>query len=228
MEFCLKFNRNKFGKNYSSSKFFIHIRGGASIKYKFNRYGLFDKNITNDIDLIIIPFENNPDIRIKLLEKFNVALKKEFPKYMWRYTIENLKIKFYINDIKIFDIVFYDNINPWYKNYEQTEIHTTVIRKLNNFILLDEYFNSLKKLFELELDNQETLEKVTFTSLEYEYQALKLLIDISNKKYIENVKQLKYNNASEIEIYNIKAKIKNKIYRYKKKLFYLSHIMISY
>jgi hypothetical protein len=64
---CYKFNRYKFGKNYSKSKCFIHIWGGASIKYKMNRYGLFDKNITNDIDIVIVPFENNPDIRIKLI-----------------------------------------------------------------------------------------------------------------------------------------------------------------
>ncbi len=223
MEFCLKFNKNKFGKNYSTSKCFIHIRGGASIKYKFNRYGLFDKNITNDIDIVMIPFENNPNVRIKLIEKFAVALKKELPKYMWTYKINKKVTMFYLNNLKIFDVVFYDNIKPWFNDFNDSQDKKVLS---NNYNSIDDYFSDLKKLFESKLDNQETLEKVTFTSLEYEYQSLKLLINFYNKKYIEDIKKLKNNNASEIEIYDKKLNIKNKIYRYNKKLFYLSHMMI--
>ena len=223
MDFCMKFNKSKFGKNYSSSKCFIHIRGGASIKYKFNRYGLFDKNITNDIDIIIIPFENNTTVRIKLIEKFAIALKKELPKYTWTYKINNKVTIFYLNNLKIFDIVFYDNIKPWFNDFNDSQDKKVLS---SNYNKIDDYFNSLKKLFEFKLDNQEILEKVTFTSLEYEYQSLKLLIDLYNKKYIEDIKKLKDNNASEIKIYNQKLNIKNKIHRYNKKLFYLSHIMV--
>jgi len=223
MEFCLKFNKNKFGKNYSTSKCFIHIRGGASIKYKFNRYGLFDKDITNDIDIIMIPFENNPNVRIKLIEKFAIALKKELPKYMWTYKINKTVTKFYLNNLKIFDVVFYDNVQPWFNDFDDSQDKKNLSYNYNS---IDDYFSSLKKLFEFKLDNQETLEKVTFTSLEYEYQSLKLLINFYNKKYIEDIKKLKDKNASEIEIYDKKQNIKNKIHRYNKKLFYLSHMMI--
>jgi len=148
MEFCLQFNRYKFGKNYSSSKCFVHIRGGSSIKYKMNRYGLLDNNITNDVDIIIVPFENNPNIRIKLIEEFDIALKKAFPKYMWRYTIENLLTRFYINNTKIFDIVFYDIVKPWFKNFENDAlILGQIMNKLNKYNSVDDYFNNLKKLF---------------------------------------------------------------------------------
>lgn len=223
MEFCMKFNKYKFGKNYSSSKCFIHIRGGASIKFKFNRYGLFDKNITNDIDIVMIPFENNPNVRIKLIENFAIALRKEFPKYVWIYKINKKLTNFYLNNIKIFDVVFYDNVKPWFNDFNNS-LDKKILSK--NYNSIDDYFNNLKKMFESNLDNQETLEKVTFTSLEYDYQSLKLLIDLYNKKYIEDIKKLKDNNASEIKIYDKKQNIKNKIYRYKKKLFYLSHIMV--
>lgn len=227
MEFCLQFNRYKFGKNYSSSKCFVHIRGGSSIKYKMNRYGLLDNNITNDIDIIIVPFENNPNIRIKLIEEFDIALKKAFPKYMWRYTIENLLTRFYINNTKIFDIVFYDIVKPWFKNFENDAlILGQIMNKLNKYNSVDDYFNNLKKLFESKLENQEILEKVTFTSFEYEYQSLKLLINYYEKKYIEDIKKLKENTTLK-EIYEYKKKYKNKIGIYKRKLFYLTYIIIN-
>jgi hypothetical protein len=228
MEFCLQFNRYKFGKNYSNSKCFVHIRGGSSIKYKMNRYGLLDNNITNDVDIIIVPFENNPNIRIKLIEEFAIALKKAFPKYMWRYTIENLLTRFYINNFKIFDIVFYDMVKPWFKNFENDAlILGQIMNRLNKYKSVDNYFNNLKKLFESKLENQEILEKVTFTSFEYEYQSLKLLINYYEKKYIEDVKKLKEENATPKEIYEYKKKNKNKIGTYKKKLFYLTYIMVN-
>jgi len=227
MEFCLKFNKNKFGKNYSSSKCFIHIWGGASIKYKMNRFGLLDNNITNDVDIIIVPFENNPNIRINLIEKFAISLKKELSNFAWTYIISEKSTKFYLNGIKIFDIVFYDTVKPWFNDFKNTDKLIQIIGKLNQYKSVDDYFSNLKILFEFDLNNQETLEKVTFTTLEFDYQSIKLLLDLYNKKYYEDIKKLKDNNASDIDIYNEKQNIKNKIYKYKKKLFYLSHIMIN-
>jgi len=31
-----------------------------------NKVGIFNKTITDDIDIIMVPFENNPDIKKKL------------------------------------------------------------------------------------------------------------------------------------------------------------------
>lgn len=226
MEFCMKFNKYKFGKNYSSSKCFIHIWGGASIKYKMNRYGLHSKRITNDIDIVMVPFENNPEIRIKLIEKFAYGLRKELPNYMWRYTIGNLLTRFYLNNIKIFDVVFYDTVKPWFNDFKNTDTLVQIIGKLNQYKSVDDYFSSLKILFESDLNNQETLEKVTFTTLEFDYQSLKLLLDLYNKKYYEDIKKLKEENATEKKIFDHKNFIKNKIGTYTKKLFYISHMMI--
>ena len=109
---------------------------------------------------------------------------------MWRYTIENLLTRFYINNTKIFDIVFYDIVKPWFKNFENDAlILGQIMNKLNKYNSVDDYFNNLKKLFESKLENQEILEKVTFTSFEYEYQSLKLLINYYEKKYIEDIKK---------------------------------------
>jgi hypothetical protein len=222
MNFCLKFNNYKFGKNYSKSKYFIHIWGGASLKYKMNRYGLNVNNITSDIDVVFVPFENNPNIRIKLVEKFIYGLKKELPNYMWRYTIDNMLVRIYLNNIKIFDVVFYDKIRPWYLDFKNDNM-IIVIKKLN--LTVDEYFENLKKMFEYDLVNQEILEKVTFTSLEFDYYTILLLMDMYDKKYIDDIKKLKEENANPIKIYEQKKFIKNKMVSYKKKLFYLTHMM---
>ena len=226
MDYCMKFNSDNFGKNYSSSKCFVHIWGGASIKYKMNMYGLNIDRITSDIDIIIIPFENNPDIRIKLIEEFTNGLKKELPNFMWTHKIGNLITRLYLNENKIIDIVFYDNINPWYKDYQQTDIFTSVIRNLYKFKSVDEYFIHLKKLFESELIDNQKLQKVTFTSIEFDYQSLKLLIELYNYKYINEIKKMKEKNVPDKEIYNMKKLIKNKIRKYRKKLFYITHMMI--
>ena len=226
MEFCLKFNSEKFGINYSKSNFFIHIKGGASIKYKLDRYGLLSEKITDDIDIVIVPFENNPNIRIKLIEEFAISLKKELPNFDWKYKISDKSTKFYLNGIKIFDIVFYDNINPWYKVFHDNQ-DRKVFKKINKHNSVHDYFEKLKKKFESNIYNFEDLEKVTFTSIEFEYNNI-----ITLKKYFKNIYnnlniKMKEENVSENLIFNQKNKIKNKIINYDKKLFYLTHIMID-
>jgi hypothetical protein len=229
MEFCLKFNSEKFGINYSKSKFFIHLKGGASIKYKLNRYGLLSEKITNDIDIVIVPFENNPNIRIKLIEEFTTSLRKEFPNFVFTYKIGDKSTKLYLHNNKVFDIVFYDTILPWYKLYDNCQ-DKKVFKKINKNNSVHDYFDNLKKIFESNLDNFENLEKVTFTSLEFEYNNIILLKKHYKKMYNDIIKKIK-ENTSDITIYNQnilkKNKIKNKIINYNKKLFYLTHIMID-
>lgn len=222
INFCLNFNKKNFGKNYSKSNFFIHIKGGSSIKYKLNNYyGNLNQKITDDIDITLVPFENNPNVRIRLIEELFIALKKEFPKFIWKYKMFERTTKIYLYGKIIFDIVFYDNIKPWYNDFDDNSDQYV----LSN-ISIDDYFSNLKKLFESKLYSQEILEKVTFTSYEFEYQSLKLLIKFYEKKYIEDINKLKI-NATQKEIYEYKKKYKNKIGIYKKKLFYLTYIMIN-
>jgi len=222
INFCLNFNKKNFGKNYSKSNFFIHIKGGSSIKYKLNNYyGNLNQKITDDIDITLVPFENNPNVRIRLIEELFIALKKEFPKFIWKYKMFERTTKIYLYGKIIFDIVFYDNIKPWYNDFDDNSDQYV----LSN-ISIDDYFSNLKKLFESKLYSQEILEKVTFTSLEWDYQSLILLLNFYNKKY-NDIIDGKDNIYLETEIYNKKKSIKNKIYRYKKKLFYLSNMMIN-
>jgi hypothetical protein len=226
IEYCIKFNSDKFGQNYSSTKCFIYIKGGASIKYKMNRYGLHSDGITSDIDIIIVPFENNPDIRIKLIEEFTNGLRKKLPDFTWTFKIGNTITTLYLNETKIFDIGFYDNVNPWFKDYQLTDIFQGVVKKLNQFKSVDEYFVHLKKIFESDFNNYETLEKVTFTSLEFDYYSLIFLIELYTNKYVNEIKKLKKKNALKKEIYDIKKKMKNKIQHFKNQLFYITHMML--
>jgi hypothetical protein len=225
IQYCIKFNSDKFGQNYSSTKCFIHIKGGASIKYKMNKYGLHSEGITPDIDIIVVPFENNPDIRIKLIEEFVYGLRKDLVDFMWTFKTENNITQIYLNGNKIFDMVFYDNINPWYKYYEQTDIFPGVIKKLNKFKSVDEYFVHLKKLFETDFNNYEILEEVTFTSLEFDNESLIQLIEKDKSKYISQIRKLKDSKASDKNIYDIKQRMKNKIGKYEKKLYYVTHML---
>jgi hypothetical protein len=147
IDFCLEYNYSKSGKNYSSSKCFIHVKGGASIKYKMKKSGLPNNNITDDIDIILVPFENNPEIRIKLVEEFMDELKKKFNNFSCSYEFDNKLFQIYMNYVKIFDIVFYDNVRPFYQDFN-CNIWSNIIKKLK-FNSVDEYFIQLKNKFKL-------------------------------------------------------------------------------
>lgn len=212
IEFCLEYNYNKFGINYSSSKCFIHVKGGSSIKYKMKKNGLPNDNITDDIDIIMVPFENNPEIRIKLVEEFIDELKKKFNKFYCSYKINNKLVEIYLNYVKIFDIVFYDNVRPFYKDFNCLKWQK--ITKKLKYNSVDDYFNQLKNKFRLDLDNFNTLENVTFTSLEFDkYYTILLLqkfkkelnnptnnIDFYQNKIIKDSKKLKYINLILLQV----------------------------
>lgn len=206
IEFCLEYNNNKFGINYSDSNGFIHIKGGSSIKYKMKKKGLPSNNITDDIDIIMVPFENNPEIRIKLVDEFMDQLKKKFYKFYCSYEIDNTLIKIYLNYVRIFDIVFYDNVRPFYKEFNCL-IWPNVTKKLN-FNSVDDYFIQLKDKFKSDLNNFNTLENVTFTSLEFDKNYLILLL----KKFKKELNK----STDNINFY------KNKIIRDSKKLKYIN------
>ena len=209
IEFCLEYNNNKFGINYSSSKCFIHIKGGSSIKYKMKKKGLPNDNITDDIDIIMVPFENNPEIRIKLVEEFMDELKKKFNNFSCSYEFDNKLFQIYMNYVKIFDIVFYDNVRPFYKDFN-CSIWTNIIKKLK-FNSVDEYFIQLKNKFKSDLNNFNTLENVTFTSLEFDKNYLILLLLKYNKELNKTIDKVNF--------------YKNKIIKDSKKLKYINLLL---
>jgi hypothetical protein len=209
IDFCLEYNYSKSGKNYSSSKCFIHIKGGASIKYKMKKSGLPNNKITDDIDIILVPFENNPEIRIKLVEEFMDELKKKFNNFSCSYEFDNKLFQIYMNYVKIFDIVFYDNVRPFYKDFN-CSIWTNIIKKLK-FNSVDEYFIQLKNKFKSDLNNFNTLENVTFTSLEFDKNYLILLLLKYNKELNKTIDKVNF--------------YKNKIIKDSKKLKYINLLL---
>ncbi len=228
MSYCLEYNKEKFGLNYSSTKCFIHVKGGACIKYNMIKLGLDSKETTDDIDLIMVPFENNPNIRIKLIEEFIDGLKKKFNKYMWTFEADNKLTQIYLNDMKIFDIVFYDSIDPWYNHFVGGYIFPTVIKNLGSGEKQDteEYFNKLKKLFESDYTNIKTLEEVTFTSLKYNKQALLLIKENVKDIYTKQINELKKLSGNhEKEIREIELTLVNRINRYNQKLEYVNKML---
>ena len=217
IKYCFEYNYGKFGQNYLKTKSFVHIKGGSSIKYKMNKKGLPSNMITNDIDLIMVPFEDNPEIRIKLIEEFVDGLKKKFDGFSCTFKNHGNKlVEIYINCNKIFDIVFYDKISPWYKEYD-CDIFSDAISKLKKNSSVDDYFMNLKILFESDLNNFKTLEKVTFTPIEFDKFSLILILEKFNRS-LNNIILDKMSNKKEIA---------DKIKRDEKKLYYINFMLIN-
>jgi len=171
--------------------------------------GLPNNNITDDIDIILVPFENNPEIRIKLVEEFMDELKKKFNNFSCSYEFDNKLFQIYMNYVKIFDIVFYDNIRPFYQDFN-CNIWSNIIKKLK-FNSVDEYFIQLKNKFKSDLNNFNTLENVTFTSLEFDKNYLILLLLKYNKELNKTIDKVNF--------------YKNKITKDSKKLKYINLLL---
>jgi len=171
--------------------------------------GLPNNNITDDIDIILVPFENNPEIRIKLVEEFMDELKKKFNNFSCSYEFDNKLFQIYMNYVKIFDIVFYDNVRPFYQDFN-CNIWSNIIKKLK-FNSVDEYFIQLKNKFKSDLNNFNTLENVTFTSLEFDKNYLILLLLKYNKELNKTIDKVNF--------------YKNKITKDSKKLKYINLLL---
>lgn len=242
IQYCIDFNKkgaqvfNIFGEGQND---IIHIKGGSSIKFHLIENKIDSKNITSDIDALLILGEdsNKEDILNNILND----LKKKFDKYQWTLKFSNGLYNICLNDFCIFDITVFQND----MEYDESNMFAYAVNKLG-YDNVDKYIEHIRSL---DPDNPNNLKEMTFTSLQFEYYST--LKGIINQNYylssietwknqleefqqlLPNVKNLNdYNVLSNI-ITKLKRQVSNeyilklndKLRRYQKKLELIKKIL---
>jgi hypothetical protein len=202
INFILKHNKKHFKKNNNEYKYFIHVIGGASIKYNVEKYNVKMNNLTYDIDINIVPLENIPNMKIAVINHISQSLKKEFPNFYISIEYLHNAVSILINGIKTFDLMFIDNYNKISSEYAKILINYYRYNNIKN------YFDNLIKIYSNNY-TLENLEKITFSSLDLELEVMNPLINYFENKIKEKTDIKKIND------------LKNKINRYNKKLEYI-------
>lgn len=123
VKFCLLYNKQKIVDYDINVDPILHIKGGSSIKYHFNKKKLDTINMTSDIDILIIPInheDNNMSMRVAFISFYD-ALNKFIYKNIktdkpvtvshdnsWsKYNFSNV-CSISINNNKIIDLTMYN------------------------------------------------------------------------------------------------------------------------
>ncbi len=242
IEYCINYNRTltDMGNMFGSNRF-VHIKGGASIKYHLSKLGLpIDSfvGITSDIDMYLV---SEPDEVENNLTEFLSGLYIKFPGYQWSTVNKNGLVTISVNGTDIIDITIFNEF------FEEPDPDTSMfLYAINNLGLKNhkEYFDQLNQIeFELMVKSFELIEQKTFTSLPFERFATikgiqnqeKYLSSIPNWKrmalyfYDQSQNQslteeARKNNYANFERYMYQLspeyiqKLENKLQRYKQKL----------
>jgi|688.fasta_scaffold455669_2 hypothetical protein len=155
---------------FSDETTFVHIKGGASIKYQLMRENIDSQNITNDIDLFLVVgrYDNSLD-ELNRLIKF---LEENISNYSWTVNNNGKLYTLSVNGIQMVDITIYDS------SYVDMNLGSSMfyyaITQLG-YDSYDDYFDELYKIDYYEYDNNpQLLYKKTFTSLNLEkYSCIK-------------------------------------------------------
>ena len=207
INFILKHNKKQFYQNNDEYKYFLHVKGGANIKYQAQQQNINIENLTSDIDIDIVPLENIPNMRITIINNLKDALQKEFPNYLVTIEYHLVAISIIISGIKIFDIWFIDEYEKISNIFTQTII--------NYYKNIYGYYKELINYYNSNY-NFENLEKITFLSI-----YLELEINIKLLAYYDNILKNKKNKNNKKKINELYDKIK----RYDKKIDYIKKII---
>lgn len=190
MNFCINYNKSRYLINeIFDEKIILHIKGGASIKYYMNKKNIDSTNITSDIDILILSDNNDIDKENTVSELYN-ELSENFKQYNWNYKIFNGLYNICIDNYCIFDITF---INTLENTEDSMFLYAVKSLGYNNIHEYADYILSL---------SQENLEKVTFTSLKFEYYSTTKGI-INQIEYLNSIDEWKNN----LEQFKLKLKL---------------------
>ncbi len=208
VKFILKHNQKQFKpkQNNADFKYFLHVNGGASIKYNGEKYGLNLCDITSDIDVNIYPLEKIPNTRINIVNSLIKSLKQEYPKYYISVMYQKNAVSILINGIKTLDIVI--------DNYKKNSNFSEFMKRYYKNPDVKTYFENLVKNY-TDNPSSDNLVKLTFTTLDLEHDNTLRLIDYNQNKIKE---------SSDIEKIN---ELKLKIIRYNKKLEYIKQAITN-
>ena len=174
IKYCIEYNKTENEREtlFGDDNRFVHIKGGASIKYHLIKNGApleYHQNITSDIDLFLVC---EADDVIVNLTTFVDGLKLKFPEYSINLKNNNGLYVITFNEIDIIDITIFN------EHYVEPDSDTSMfLYAINNLGYVDheKYFKELEKIsYDDILENYSLLETKTFTSLKLEkYAAIK-------------------------------------------------------
>lgn len=176
VQFCIDYNNREdlFGENS-----FIHIKGGASIKHHLNNRFINTIGITSDIDILLIPNEEEDSFK-----KFYLAFQEKFSSSTPNITYKEVNglYNICIDEICIFDITIYHHGMDEDED-EETSMFLYAVRSLG-FGTIDSYVDELLR--------QSNIEIRTFTTIPFEYYSTKKGIE-NNEKYLSLIEKWRSN-----------------------------------
>lgn len=178
IQFCIDYNKRDAIELFGESSI-IHVKGGASIKYHLNKVGINTNGITSDIDILLIPNEEDSQ---SALNNFYEALQRRFVGYNFTITNNNGLYNICINNFCVFDITIYN------QNMNQLEDPET---SMFLYALINMGFNNINNYVTKLLGSNNT-EIKTFTSVQFEYfSTMKGLENTS--KYLGSIEKWRNN-----------------------------------
>jgi hypothetical protein len=168
INYCKKFNKIIHTMN-GGRNLIAHIKGGSSIKYHLMKRGINTHAVTDDFDLLLIKPDNMTDN--DALNYFTSGLQQELSSYLiTQEGVADGRNKFFkicLGGTCIIDLTIYQN-DPY--NDDETNMFSYAA-KSTSFSNTHDYVSKLVGYYVSNLGNltDEVIEKVTFTSLQFEY-----------------------------------------------------------
>ncbi len=182
---CKKFNNTI--SNFVDYNVLMHIRGGASIKYRLKLLDYDTENITSDIDILLIIQENNQEKTDFVLKYFTKLLKEKMPHNDFQIKQNNLLYTIIINDESLIDILVYEkNIFNHLDDTNMFSYAANNTMKLN----IHEYVMKLLDMIQIFGHSDDLL----FTTLDFEYYSSVKGFENQNM-YINKIPKWKENLA---------------------------------
>jgi len=151
---------------------YLHIKGGASIKYHLNEAKILTKGITNDIDILFLI--DNIEEKEERINTFFSALTNHFKNFNWDRKISNGLYVIQKDNINLIDITIYD---PNFDIKDETSIFGYALQNLG-FSDIKQYYNTIVK--------SDNIELISFTSLKFELFSTEKAIQVY-ENYIKNI-----------------------------------------
>jgi hypothetical protein len=174
IKYCIEYNETAIEmKEMIGYNYFVHIKGGASIKYHLMKRELpIHQGITSDIDMYFVSKADKVDDDVRV---FLLGLQTKFSDYAWSPSINNGLITISVNGVNIIDITIYTD--TYIESDPENSMFSYALNKMG-FENHHSYFNMLNQ--------SELVEQKTFTSLEFEKFATMKGIQIQ-QYYLDDV-----------------------------------------
>lgn len=177
IDFIIEFNNSTLQNNIFGDANYIHIKGGASVKYHLSKKDINTQNLTSDIDILMILSEESE--KQEFLSDFINKLINKFPDYSINLIEEKGLLTVTFNNLKLIDITF--SSDPIDMS-DDSSMFVHSLKKLSTSP--QDYYISV--LF------SENIEEITFTSPNFELFSNQKGLEVYNN-HLNSIPKWEYN-----------------------------------